>query len=91
MNDIKSIEKTTRLLKKLNSKFALLHCKSEYPANIKTLRLDFINVLKNKYPNVPIGYSDHSSSIIPCISAIAKGASIIEKHFTESKKRRGRI
>ena len=46
MNDIKSIEKTTRIIKKLNSKFALLHCKSEYPANIKTLRLDFINVFK---------------------------------------------
>ena len=42
--------------------------------------------LKNKYPNVPIGYSDPPPSIIPCISAIAKGASIIEKHFTESKK-----
>ena len=81
MNDIKSIERTTKLLKKLNSKFALLHCKSEYPADIKNLKLDFINVLINKYPNVSIGYSDHSSSIIPCISALAKRCFNCRKTF----------
>ena len=67
----------------------MLHCKSEYPANIKGLKLDFINTLKKEFPGVLVGYSDHSVGMIPSISALAKGACIIEKHFTDSKSRKG--
>ena len=89
MNDIKSIKKSVNILKKSKAQFALLHCISEYPADTKRLNLDFINVLKKIFPNVVIGYSDHSLGIIPSISAISKGALIIEKHFTDTKKRSG--
>ena len=58
-------------------------------ADIKKLNLDFINVLKKKFPNIVIGYSDHAKGVIPAISAISKGALIIEKHFTDTKKRLG--
>ena len=66
-----------------------MHCISEYPADIKKLNLDFINVLKKKFPNIVVGYSDHAKGVIPAISAISKGALIIEKHFTDTKKRLG--
>ena len=89
MNDIKSIKKSVNILKKSKAQFALLHCISEYPADTKRLNLDFINVLKKTFSNVVIGYSDHSLGIIPSISAISKGALIIEKHFTDTKKRSG--
>ena len=89
MNDIKSIKESVNILKKSKVQFALLHCISEYPADTKRLNLDFINVLKKTFPNVVIGYSDHSLGIIPSISAISKGALIIEKHFTDTKKRSG--
>ena len=89
MNDIKSIKESVKILKKSKVQFALLHCISEYPADTKRLNLDFINVLKKTFPNVVIGYSDHSLGIIPSISAISKGALIIEKHFTDTKKRSG--
>ena len=46
-----------------------------------------IHILRKK--NFITGYSDHSNGIIPSISAMAKGASIIEKHFTDSKERSG--
>ena len=46
MNDLKSIERSVKILKKKRAKFILLHCKSEYPANIKGLKLDFINTLQ---------------------------------------------
>ena len=68
MNDIKSIRKSVNILKKSKTQFALLHCISEYPADTKRLNLDFINVLKKIFPNVVIGYSDHSLGIIPSIS-----------------------
>ena len=85
MNEFKSIKNTVSFLKKKKANFALLHCVSEYPAKYENLKLDYIKILKQKFPNVLIGYSDHSDSIIPCLSAYSKGAQIIEKHFTFSK------
>ncbi len=89
MNDLKSIERSIKILKKKKTKLIILHCKSEYPANIKGLKLDFISELKKKFPKLLVGYSDHSIGIIPSISAMAKGACVIEKHFTDSKSRKG--
>ena len=89
MNDLKSIRRSVKILKKKRAKFILLHCKSEYPANIKGLKLDFINTLKKEFPGVLVGYSDHSVGMIPSISALAKGACIVEKHFTDKKSRKG--
>ena len=87
MNDLKSINKTVKFLDKKKAKYALLHCKSEYPADLKNLKLDYINLLKDKFKKAIIGYSDHTIGVIPSISAMAKGASIIEKHFTDSKRK----
>jgi sialic acid synthase SpsE len=89
MNDLTSIKKSVKIMKKAKAKFALMHCISEYPANVKKLKLDFIRVLKKTFPDVIIGYSDHAMGVIPSISAMAKGALIIEKHFTDTKKRVG--
>ena len=89
MNPLESISKSVKILEKAKIKYALLHCKSEYPTDPKGLKLDFILTLKNKFKNAVVGYSDHSDGPIPCISAIAKGACIIEKHFTDTKKRKG--
>ena len=89
MNDIKSIKKSVAVLEKAKAKYALLHCKSEYPADVKGLKLDFIDKLKKEFPKSIVGYSDHSIGTIPSISAMAKGACIIEKHFTDFKKRKG--
>ncbi len=66
---------------KINKKLILLHCISEYPANINSLNLNFIETLKKQF-KIPIGFSDHSLSLIIPSIAITKGASVIEKHFT---------
>ena len=71
MNDLKSIEKSVKVIERFKVKYVLLHCKSEYPANINELRLDFINILKKKFPKSLVGYSDHSVGAIASISAIA--------------------
>ena len=42
-----------------------------------------------RFPNVPIGLSDHTLSNLACLGAIAKGASIVERHFTDSFERVG--
>ena len=89
MNDLKSVKKSVQIFKKYKISYALLHCISEYPVNLDHLKLDYIKTLKKNFPKAIIGYSDHSMGIIPSLSALSKGAKIIEKHFTDSKGRNG--
>lgn len=69
-------------------KISLLHCVSEYPANIENLNLRFIRFLEKKF-KLNIGFSDHSTSIIVPSLAISAGARIIEKHITLSNSLNG--
>ncbi len=89
MNDLKSIKESVKIIEKYKINYALLHCVSEYPVNYKNIKLDYIQTLKKNFPRAIVGYSDHSIGITPCIAAMAKGACIIEKHFTDNKKRKG--
>ena len=67
----------------LKNKVSLLHCTTEYPAPIGEINLRAIDTLKNTF-GLTIGYSDHTSGIIAPVAAVARGAEIIEKHFTLS-------
>lgn len=67
--------------KVLADNVSLLHCTTEYPAPIAEINLNAIELMQQEFA-LPVGYSDHSEGIfIPSI-AVAKGAVIIEKHFT---------
>jgi N,N'-diacetyllegionaminate synthase len=79
------IESTWKKLT-IQPKLALLHCTSAYPADPATINLRAINVLKDLYPDIIIGYSDHTIGVENSIIAAACGARIIEKHFTINKK-----
>ena len=63
----------------------ILHCNSEYPTPMKDVNLKAMQTLKNAFPGINIGYSDHSLGIEIPISAVALGASVMEKHFTLEK------
>jgi N-acetylneuraminate synthase len=65
----------------LKEKVSLLHCTSEYPAPFDEVNLKAMDTLKNKF-SLPVGYSDHTMGIAVPIAAVARGALIIEKHFT---------
>ena len=61
-----------------------MHCVSAYPASKKKINLNSIKFLIKKFPNVTVGYSDHTKgNKVACISYLL-GAQIIEKHFTLS-------
>lgn len=66
-------------------KIVLLHCTSQYPSEYKDLHLNVIKTLKNKF-KCSVGYSDHSNGYLAPLASIALGASVIEKHFTLSRK-----
>lgn len=65
----------------LQQKVTLLHCTTEYPAPIEDINLKAMDTLSQTF-NLPAGYSDHSAGIVVPVAAAARGAVIIEKHFT---------
>jgi sialic acid synthase SpsE len=70
------------------SDIALLHCMLNYPTEYKNASLDMIPKLKRLFPDLIIGYSDHTHPEIDMLtltSAVTLGACIIEKHFTHDK------
>lgn len=72
----------------LKEKVTLLHCTTEYPAPIKDINLKAMDTMNVAF-NLPVGYSDHSEGITIPIAAVARGAVLIEKHFTLDKKMDG--
>ena len=87
MATFEEIKQAVKVLKKRKENIIILHCTSDYPANLKDLNLNFIKKLKKL--GYKVGYSDHSSSIITPAIAVALGCKVIEKHFTLSKKLKG--
>ncbi|OYD94321.1 acetylneuraminic acid synthetase [Nostoc sp. 'Peltigera membranacea cyanobiont' 213] len=73
-----------RVLKSLGAEYILLHCNSTYPAPFKDINLNYLDRLK-EIGECPVGYSGHERGIYVTIAAVAKGAKVIEKHFTLDK------
>lgn len=65
----------------LKAKVTILHCTTEYPAPMADINLKAMDTLATAF-NLPAGYSDHSKGITIPVAAVARGACIIEKHFT---------
>ena len=89
MNDIKSIKKTVAILEKYSIQYALLHTTNLYPTPSHLVRLGAMQELQKEFPNAIIGLSDHTTSNLACFGAVALGASILERHFTDSMDRDG--
>ena len=86
MNDLKSIRKSVKILRKYKIPYALLHCTSIYPTPYNKVRLGALQDLKRAFPEAVIGLSDHTVDNYACLGAISLGASILERHFTSDKK-----
>ena len=89
MNDITSIRKAIKILKKRNVQYAILHTTNLYPTKHSEVRLNALFELKKKFPNTVLGLSDHTGDNYTSYAAIAMGASIIEKHFIDHSTRKG--
>jgi N-acetylneuraminate synthase len=89
MNSIESIRPSVEIFRKAKLPFALLHCTNVYPTPPELVRLGAITRLKEAFPDAVVGLSDHSLSNYPCLGAVALGASILERHFTDSMDRPG--
>jgi len=79
MSNNKDIEQLVKFLETFTNSICLLECSSKYPTEPSDINFDNLIKLKNKYP-FEIGFSDHSGTIYPIISAVTLGASIVEFH-----------
>ena len=89
MNDLNSVKKTVSIIRKNNIEFSLLHTTNLYPTPHNLVRLGGMEELMSAFPNIPVGLSDHTRDNLSSYAAITLGASIIEKHYTDSYSRIG--
>jgi N,N'-diacetyllegionaminate synthase len=82
-------ESVDAILAESNKKLILLHAITSYPTHPESVNLAAMQTLMQAFPQLDIGYSDHTLSPIACLCAVAMGARVIEKHFTYDKKSDG--
>ena len=87
MNNIASVKKTVNILEKYNIQYALLHTTNLYPTPSHLVRFGAMQELQKEFPDTIIGLSDYTTSNLACFGAVALGASILERHFTDSMDR----
>lgn len=89
MNTLDSVSKSVEIIEKHNIPYALLHTTNIYPTPPNLVRLGAMVELKEAFPNAVIGLSDHTTSNHACFGAVALGACILERHYTDSMDREG--
>jgi N-acetylneuraminate synthase len=89
MNTIESIQKAVAIFDKHQVPVALLHTTNLYPTPINLVRLGAMVQMHQAFPNKVFGLSDHTLNNNACIAAVALGASILERHFTDHMQRTG--
>lgn len=72
----------------LGERVTLLHCTTEYPAPLTAVNLRAMDLMRETF-GLPVGYSDHTLGTTVAIAAAARGATVIEKHFTLDRRGAG--
>ena len=89
MNTIESIKKSVEIFRNYKINYSLLHCTNVYPTPPEYVRLGAIKEIENAFPDAILGLSDHTTTNYACFGAVALGASILERHFTDKMSRKG--
>jgi len=78
-------EQVDAALKILKNTEYVLACTSTYPTKEEEVNLNYINTLKEKYPYLSVGFSNHYNGLAACIGATALGAECLEFHITKDR------
>ena len=79
---IADIERAVDAILPINDRLCVLQCTAAYPADVEDLNLNVIPALRELFPDLVIGLSDHQNGIAMAVVAYMLGARVIEKHFT---------
>jgi len=89
MNTIESVTKAIKVFRKYNTPVAILHTTNLYPTPFHLVRYGAMLELHEAFPELVFGLSDHTLNNNACLGAVALGASILERHFTDYMQRTG--
>ncbi len=84
MSDLDEVDRAVKILTDQGSELYLLHCVSAYPTPLEQCNLSMMDVLSARY-KLPVGYSGHEIGYLPTLLAVARGARLVERHFTLDK------
>jgi sialic acid synthase SpsE len=90
--DIGEVQRAVHAILRLNSQLVLMQCNTNYTASAENYKHINLNVLKSyaqMFPEVILGLSDHTAGHTTVLGAVALGARVIEKHFTDDNLREG--
>lgn len=88
LSSLDELDESVSYLKNRSDDVSILQCTTEYPTKPQNWGLHYIQKLKNRF-DLPIGYSDHSGEIYPCLAAYALGAEVFEFHVVFDKRQFG--
>jgi N-acetylneuraminate synthase len=89
MQSIDTIRASVQILEDAGIEYALLECTNLYPSPPEIVSLQGVTDLKNAFPNAVVGFSDHSIGPEMALASVALGASILERHYTDTRYRKG--
>src|SRR5687767_11708149 len=89
MNTIESVRKAVDIFEHARVPYALMHTTNLYPTPPHLVRLGAMVELAKAFPKAVVGLSDHTTNNVACLGAVALGASILERHFTDRMDRVG--
>ena len=84
--NMEDVRRAVQVVLKSGSKLVLMQCNTNYtadPNNVKHLNLNVLTSYKQEFSEIILGLSDHTSSDISVLGAIALGARVVEKHYTD--------
>jgi len=80
--DLSDVERAVEAVLPLNEQVCVLQCTAAYPCDTDDLNLNVITTLRERFPELVVGLSDHQNGIAMAVVAYMLGARVIEKHFT---------
>lgn len=89
MQTIETVRKSVQILDDAGIEYALLECTNLYPSPPEIVSLQGVTDLRAAFPNAVVGFSDHSIGPEMALASVALGASILERHFTDTRYRKG--
>ncbi|MDK2961317.1 MAG: hypothetical protein PWP20_443 [Eubacteriaceae bacterium] len=91
-SDFEDVKRAYEAIERINNQIVLMQCNTNYTGskeNFKYINLNVLKTFKKYFPDAVLGLSDHTPGHATVLGAIALGARVIEKHFTDDNSRSG--